>query len=411
MSSENLSSEPSTIAAESVPPVINSSPRENNGLQQTLALLLSLCLGLFVADALLSFVDSTLAALVGSHILTPLRSLVALGAFLSGLGVYFLIGLTPSIPKRLFLIVALFSPLSLFALIPFVIYQTPWIELLGWGVTVLQVTFAIMLVYRTAGGLRWPLVTPGALSKPRFSWVYTGSFVAVNLFVLLPLLLVYIFFCTSAAIGRYSEGFITLRPSGLIVQARQYVDQRGKTVDLVPMSHIGDSKFYRQVTASFPTNSLILMEGVTDRFNLLTNRLTYKRAAKSLGLSEQQQEFKPTEVVHLVSADVDISDFSKDTVGFLNMVSLLYQKGLNYETLPILFRPTPPSFQEQLIDDILHKRNQHLVKELDEHLKEQEHVVIPWGAAHMPGIAHELEQRGFRVSKTRTMPAISFGSH
>jgi len=379
-------------------------------LQQALALLLSLCLALFVGDAVLSFVDQTLTSLIDVRIFSGLRALVALAALVSGIGLYVLMGLTSAVPKRLFLIVALFSPLSLLALIPFVIYQTRWLDMLGWGVTVLQVTLAIILVYRTAGGLHWPLIKPDMLGKPRFSWLYTGGFVAANLVVLLPLTLAYIFLCTSLAIGHYSEGFVSLRPSGLLVQTRHYVDQGGKTVDLVPMSHIADSRFYHQVTSSFPSNSVVLMEGVSDRYSLLTNRLTYKRAAKKLGLAEQQQEFKPTEDVEWASADVDVSDFSKQTIGFLNMVSLLYQKGLTHETLPILFQPTPPGFQELLIDDVLHKRNQHVLKEIDRHLTEREHVVIPWGAAHMPGIAHELEQRGFHLTKTHTIPAISFRS-
>ena len=282
MSLENPPPTASSTSESAVPPVLSSSGSGTTGLQQALALLLSLCLALFVGDAVLSFLDQTLAELFGLHILSGLRSLVALAAFVSGIGVYALVGLTPAVPKRLFLIVALFSPLSLLAFIPLVIYQTRWLDLFGWGITVLQVTLAIVLIYRSAGGLRWPLIAPATLQKPCFSWLYTGSFFAVNLLVLLPLTLAYIFLCTSLAIGHYSEGFISLRPSGLLVQTRQYINQRGKTVDLVPMSHIGEARFYHEVTSSFPSNSLVLMEGVSDRYDLLTNRLTYKRAAKAL---------------------------------------------------------------------------------------------------------------------------------
>jgi len=61
------------------------------------------------------------------------------------------------------------------------------------------------------------------------------------------------------------------------------------------MAHIGEADFYRKVSQSFPSNSIILMEGVTDRKSLITNEASYKRAAKSLGLVEQEEEFMPTQ--------------------------------------------------------------------------------------------------------------------
>jgi hypothetical protein len=54
------------------------------------------------------------------------------------------------------------------------------------------------------------------------------------------------------------------------------------------MSHIGESEFYRGLSKSFPSNSISLMEGVSDTKGLLTNRISYKRMAASLGVAEQQ---------------------------------------------------------------------------------------------------------------------------
>jgi hypothetical protein len=42
-------------------------------------------------------------------------------------------------------------------------------------------------------------------------------------------------------------------------------------------------------------------------------------------------------------------------------------------------------------------------------LPESRHIIIPWGAAHMPEIAREIEKSGFRPGATREYHAIRFG--
>ncbi len=120
------------------------------------------------------------------------------------------------------------------------------------------------------------------------------------------------------AVNHFSEGFMTLHPGGFTVQVRKYVRNDGKVIELFPMAHVADADFYQQVSQTFPSNSIILMEGVTDINNLLTNKLSYKRMAKSLGLSEQKKEFKPTHG-ELVRADVDVDQFTPDTIDILNL--------------------------------------------------------------------------------------------
>src|ERR1035441_1907555 len=109
-----------------------------------------------------------------------------------------------------------------------------------------------------------------------------------------------------------------LRRGGMTVQTRQYVRKDGKTIRLVPMAHVGEADFYQKLSRSFPTNSIILMEGVTDRRNLLTNELSYKRMATSLGVTEQGEEFNPTQG-EMVWADVDVEQFTTNTIGFFNL--------------------------------------------------------------------------------------------
>ena len=126
----------------------------------------------------------------------------------------------------------------------------------------------------------------------------------VNAVILLPAVAAYLFVCATLAVGHFSEGFVALHPGGLSVQVRQYVRNDGKSVHLYPMAHVADRNFYQTISQSFPTNAIVLMEGVTDHQHLLTNHIAYTKMAATLGLSEQQKEFKPSEE-QMERADVD----------------------------------------------------------------------------------------------------------
>jgi hypothetical protein len=254
----------------------------------------------------------------------------------------------------------------------------------------------------------FPPVPVNCLKPKAFSWGNLVGFIAVNLFVVLPGVLVYLFYCSSLAVGHLSQGFVKLSTAGLTTQARTYTRQDGKTVQLVPMAHVGDANFYSQITHSFPSNSVILMEGVSDDLNLLTNKVSYHRMAKTLGLSEQQKEFQPV-AGEWVNADIDIQEFSPSTIDLLNLVMLVHAKGLNPETLLPLTQYAPPAdIQTQIWDDLLHKRNRHLLGELKDHLADYDYVVIPWGAAHMPELAAEIQKSGFRLSDAKDYRVIRF---
>jgi hypothetical protein len=403
----------------SQPPVIGPAPplppepgRKPGPVRQLLAILLSLCLGLFLADAIVSLVDDSLICFFGVHLLAGIRGMVCLFAALMALVIYGLIGLTPMIPKRLFLPVALFNPAALLVLVPFCIYFYSRIQQVAWVISFFQVVFGLSILCLVQGGLkfRWPLVAERWLEVRRFSWLNLSVFLLVNVFVLLPAVVVYFVLCAALAVGHFSEGFLALRPGGLTVQVRKYARNDGKTVQLVPMAHIGEADFYRKLSRSFPTNSVVLMEGVTDNSNLLTNKITYRRMASSLGLAEQREEFNPVEV-EMVMADVDVEQFTTNTIGLLNLVMRIHSRGLTAETVLQLMRYSPPpQVQEQLLDDLLRKRNRQLLEELQARLSQSEHFIVPWGVAHMPGIAAEIQKSGFTVQETREYTVIRFRS-
>ncbi len=387
------------------PPAPGSRP-----LRQPVAILLNLCLGLFLADGVVSLVDDSSILLFDFHFLAGLRGILVTFAILTALVTYGLMGLTPMIPKRVFLPVTLFTPVSLLVGVPFLIYYYNRAQRLDWVSSVCQVVVGLCVLRYLQGGfrLRWPLMPERMLGSGRFNWANLAAFWLTNLVVVVPGVMVYLVVCAALAVDHFSEGFVALRPAGFTVQVRQYVRNDGKTILLVPMSHVGEPEFYRSLAEGFPTNSTILMEGVTDHQNLLTNRITYKRMASSLGLAPQEKQFKPNPV-QMVMSDIDVDRFATNTIDFLNVVMLVHSRGLNAANLLQLVQyPQPPDFEKELFDDLLSKRNRHLLQQIQEHLLEENHLIVPWGAAHMPELAREIQKSGFRLADTREYTAIRF---
>jgi hypothetical protein len=392
------------------PPLLPSGVDHKSPLGHLFAMLLSLFVVLFLVDAVVSLADDSLILFFESHALTGIRGLLAPFVLLMAVVIYLLMGLTPMIPKRLFLPLTLFNPLVVLATLPLLIFFFNRIEQVACAISFYQVVLALFILHKVQGGFgfRWPVFVESQLHTRRFSWRNLTVFVSVNFLVLLPLTVGYSFFCARLAVDHFSDGFMALRSEGLIVQSRKYAHDDGKTIHLFPMAHVGDSEFYRELSQSFPTNATVLMEGVTDNGNLLTNRITYERMAATLGVAEQQKEFTPRgEMVH---ADVDVEVFEPSTIEFLNLVMLIHSKGVNAETWPYLMQYSESSqFQKQLFEDLLGKRNRHLLQEIRNRLQQSNQIIVPWGAAHMPEIGREIQKSGFRVIETQDHVAIRFG--
>ena len=392
------------------PPLLPEAKHKSSSARHGFAILLSLCLGLFLIDAVLSLIDDALILFWGQHWFSIFRELTSFFAFLMTVGVYGLMGLTPLVPKRLFLPIPLFALATTLAVFPFLIYCFGRIQALAVGFSGCQVILGLVILSWAQGGLkcRWPLVPEARLGTRRFSWANLSLFVLLNVLVLLPGVVIYLFLCATLAVSHFSEGFMALHPGGLSVEVRKYVRNDGKTIELFPMAHVADAGFYQQVSQTFPTNSIILMEGVTDDKNLLTNKISYKRMAKSLGLSEQKVKFVPSRG-EMVRADVDVDQFAPTTIDILNLITLIHARGLNRDTLQQLTQFSPsPQIQDQLLDDLLWKRNQHLVGEIQSHLLRSDNLMVPWGVAHMPGIAKEILKSGFHLDETHEFMVIRF---
>lgn len=399
-----------------IPPLMSStSPtlakESGGGVRQLLCFVANLCLWFFLADAALSLMDDTLAMVASIHIVAGLRAIVGTFGVLIGLAVYLLLGLTPALPKRLLVPLTLFNPVMMLVSLLAWIYFPNRIQLFSWSVSLVQVLLGLGLVSLIQGRFRlaWQIIPEGMIAGRLFRWQNLAAFCAVNIVLVLPGIIGYLAFCGARAVDHFTEGFVALRRSGFVVQVRKYVRNDGKSILLVPMSHIGEPEFYHSLSKSFPTNSTILMEGVKDDKNLLTNRISYKRMATSLGLSQQQKEFKPSPV-QMVAADIDVDEFAPSTIGFLNLVMLIHTRGLTAQNLLFLMQSSGSvETEEQVFNDILHKRNHHLLGEIRDHLSESDQLVVPWGAAHMPEIAREIQKSGFQLESSSEYVAIRFG--
>ena len=406
-----IAAEPAAGRPPPAPPILSTPAHPKSSGGQFIARLLSGFLLLVLTSAGVALLDDSGNWLLGRHFLSLLSGLLGTLALLATLFVYLLMGLTPIIPKRIFLPVVAVMALPFYAVLPVVIYHYDWLRWMD-GILALCSGLVCCLSLRGLHGtwrLRWPLVRAAHLGARGFSGWNLLGFVLVNAFVVLPGSAAYLGLCAGAAMSHFTDGFVQLRPAGIVLQARKYTRADGRTVVLFPMSHIAESDFYRSVAQSVPSNAVVLMEGVSDTNQLLTTRLSYQRTAKSLHLAEQHAAFR-IERGQLVRADVDVQNFSTSTIAMLNLVSQVYAEGLNQHTLTQLLRYSPTDEgQAQLLDDLLVKRNQHVLGELQARLPGAGHFIIPWGAAHMAGLAQGLEQAGFHLVSTRDFVSIRFG--
>ncbi len=405
------------ILPAALPPVIPTPPAGHSpkpgkaGGRSLLAGLLSVGLVLFLVDAGFSLADDLLILFTGTHWLSGLRTVAGLLSFPLWLFIYVLMGLTRQVPKRAFLPLALFPLVALLALGPAAIYQFRHLPVIMCVLSALQMALGLAVLGYCRGGAvaAWPVVALSRLRPAGFSWFNLAGWLAFT-FLLLPLVLAaYTAVCAGLAIDHFSDGFVALRPGGLTVQVRQYTRPDGKSIRLVPMAHVGEFAFYRSLAESFPTNAIVLMEGVSDKKDLLTNtvKISYGRMAKSFGVAEQHDAFHPRG--EIIRADVDVAEFSRETIDFINLAMNFHTHGFDPAMLrQLIAQPQPENVEKQVLADILELRNRHLLGEIKSRLGDPGEIIVPWGAAHMPELGRELLKLGFRITETTRYTAISF---
>lgn len=236
-------------------------------------------------------------------------------------------------------------------------------------------------------------------------------------------------------IADYSDGYMRIRPHGLVLEERRYI-RGGDEVWLVGMMHIADADFYKKL---FPSRgdvppTIILLEGVTDRERKLERGFSMENVARLLGLSSQNKaaihlggESEMEEAAshlpddHVIRwkngmsvkrADIDIAEFRPETLVYLGEIGQVFGSPTLPQMLKRLFDPKSPlaneGYQKLAFEDILDKRNVHLIGEIEASFGTYDRVIVPWGALHLPEVGEWLEAEGFKETERVERVAVPF---
>jgi hypothetical protein len=359
----------------------------------------NLFLVFFALDGALSLVDE----LQPLPAITFLRNGFAYTVLMLLVPVYALVALGPTLPARIFLPLVVTGVWLNFGAAPLVMWTG--IDGLGLAASAIQLLAAIagLAAVRHHTGGRWLLPTDATapFSASRFVALVGGAVVVAPL-----ALIVY----SGVALGSYAHaataGFLAFDLEGITLADRTY-RHTDRQVRLVGMMHIGEGDRYADLFGSFAVpGTVVLEEGVTDETNLIQRKFSYENVAGKLGLDQQSRiadHFEEdAEWPHLQHADVDMADLSPETHAVLEKVGAIWEAD-DLLAMVEMFRSieVTPEDLELVQRDILDVRNEHLLIEIDGAMADYAHVVVPWGALHMPWIEEQLTLRGFELESEK----------
>ena len=359
---------------------------------------------LFLIDGVLSLVNS-----VGVR-LPVVQPLVALMVLVISLVLYVLMCCMRGFPKRAVLpliICAVWA--DLFAALPLPIFLGMKNTLIALSLLQVGLGIGTMVGLRVSTDNRQWLHGPSLFADLTFRWRRLAGFLALNIFLIGPLLGFYLLGSLSMAVTHFSNGFIQVDFQGMSVESRTY-NHDGKRVLLLPMVHIAQKEFYDQLMDSFPTtNSVVIPEGATDRNKLLTEGLGYERLAKSVGL-EAQDNRRILTARNEKRCDVDISDFSPETIELLRACSELFRGWPDGNRIELLqnYLSIPEPDINVVRADMLTQRNRRVTDCIAECVQVYDHVVVPWGALHMPGIERTLLEQGATIESRKRIMVLKW---
>lgn len=391
---------------------------------------INLFLIFFAADGLISLVDELLVLMAGASNLSGVRDIFASTVILLSLPLYLALGIDRRPPRKVF------APLLVFLV---------WTQLATWlfpalaESNVYSVVCALVQVllcilpaeYARRNGGKGLLMPQSVFTGPFFNLRHTLYFTAASLFIVPVVFLLCVFASANAYTEHSTAGFIRIAPDGLYMSERTYrLDN--KTIRLTGMIHVGDQKFYDDMSGTSSVGrTIILAEGVTDDKHLLTNRFGYSKMAGFLGLSSQEKmrlkgrlienaddvnssrDKAGTAESDIVRADLDVSDFNKETVYFLNTIGKLINENSSFAATLMAIntwaeKELTPEMNRVIMADILHKRSNAVLTHLDKALAHYETIIIPWGALHMSEIEDAVLKRGFVLSEKKARVSIDF---
>ncbi len=367
---------------------------------------------LFLADGIFSLLDAGLRTALGVSPLFAVQKLIAFTTVIVAVPVFALLGLSPRLPKRLFLPLLVFLTWGAAAGMPLPLYLDAWVvsSVLA-AAQVLLGAGAHLWVWRRTRGASW-LLTEACLVEGRGALANAALFFAGCLLLGLPALAAYGGLCANLTADHLTAGFVRLGTQGVYTEEREYA--RGdREVVLIGMVHIGGQSFFREVFGSLGgERAAVLREGATDEEGMLSSGFTYRRLASNLGLQTQEDHPLPEGPHQVIAADVDVSRFSATTLELLNAAAEVLGSGTPVEAVEAYNRflavASRPEALQAAEGDMIELRNRVLLEHLDAALPAYETLIVPWGAAHMPGIEEGVLERGFELVRSREIQVIGF---
>ena len=386
---------------------------------------------LFLADGAISTLDELLAALSGIHLLIQVRNLASYPVLFLSLPFFICMGFDRRIPKHIFLpmvLYALWAPM-IFWPMPLYLPEDGFNLILSLGQLLIGL-LGLYAVWRRSKPLFF--ITPAMFAGPRFSWKNTlGFFAATTLLVPLTVAIIG-FWSLASLVETRTAGFMKIRPTGLYMNEKIYI-KNGKTLRLIPMIHIGRPDYYDAVSDSMNEDkTIILAEGVSDTQGLLKTKLSYDKLGEFLGLgSQRDMEFQGTYVArdftpldasspsdtskpHIVSADVDLSDFSPTTVDFIGILATAFfsggpiTEGYTEYSAWIGSKGDAQKIIDTITYDIFTRRNEAIFAMMGKALPHYNTLIIPWGALHMTAVEEEAQRLGFIMLGKKERLSVDF---
>ncbi len=191
--------------------------------------------------------------------------------------------------------------------------------------------------------------------------------------------------------------------------------KENQRVILIPMSHVANASFYRDILQDHNRPGVLLLEeGVMDEKHLLQIKTGYASIAKATGLASQGDAFSPRDDWEATrkNADIDVQFFHPSSITLLNELFAVYAGVGHTDTPSPLLGALQQTHEREkyfrFFEDVLDQRNEHLLKEIDRHVPHHPVVVIPWGALHISAIARGLQERGFVVNESQKRAVVTY---
>ncbi len=337
---------------------------------------------------------------------------------------------SPRYPKRLLLPAVLFTLWQVPGALPLPVFASDTTAALVIASSeCLLGTFLLFWAKNWSDG-QW---ASGLQQRPRFSW---NHFFLSCLSALLILAGFVVINLQSALlwIDKKTDGYVRIQRHGIVIEERHF-KRDNQEIRLIGMVHIAQPSFYDSIADLLPAKepAVMLMEGVTDSKNLLTSSFSYSKLASLLGLAAQSESdlrrapgdskrvgpqrglvLKAGHHIEYRHADVDISELQPFTLQFIQNLGKVLSSDSLFELLQKLQAPElknlSPNDTRSIMTDLLQKRNEHVLRQVDAELPSGRMILIPWGAAHLADLQAAILQRGFRESARFPRLAIPFGS-